>query len=132
MTASSTQAPTSLKQDWGRSPVGGCVYALSFSDDAVKIGKTIHLRQRLGRHLSESRRFFGARLKDFYFTRTHIGYSTTEDLAIMAAESLMTEETQRPTREWFIGIDFGALTDLLTELDPTDSYTQPPAHGRAA
>ncbi len=111
---------------WGKVPFGGTVYALSFNNGIVKIGKTTHLRQRFNRHLSWVRRCHNARLSDWYFTSVHDTYSATEDFATQAAESLMTAESARWDNEIFINIDFGCLLGLLAELDPTSTYNRAP------
>lgn len=107
---------------WTRVSGGGCVYALAFSNGTVKVGKTSHLNSRFSSHISKMAGQHGARPVDWYFTRTHADYSATEQLAIAAAVSVMTAESSRTGREWFHHIDFGQLTRLLLELDPTGSY----------
>lgn len=118
--------------EWGPVSNGGTVYALKFSDGAVKVGKTAHLRQRLDRLVSDSRRAFDAHLVDWYFTHVHATYSATEDFAIAAAEKAMTSESRRLEPEWFLDIDFEVLLGLLAELDPTSSYNAARAERAAA
>ncbi|GIM90357.1 hypothetical protein [Paractinoplanes toevensis] len=113
-----TTRRTALPVVWGRVPFGGCVYALNFDIGMVKVGRTQHLDARLKAHEDFMRNCYGAELLEVWLSGHHDCYAATERLAISTAESLMTADSIQIGREWFYGIDFGRLRELLAAVDP--------------
>jgi hypothetical protein len=100
-----------------RQPSGGYIYALQFTGELVKVGKSIDPIRRMNDHFRFLRPLT-TRLQDFWFSDHHEHYEFSELLVIQAAVDLMTAESSRSGREWFHHIDYGVLVDQCAGLMP--------------
>lgn len=111
-----------------RSLIGRCVYAVLFSDGWVKVGRGRCGKTRIQTHISTST-MRGATVVQSVISGRLVDSKAAESRLINYCA--MTGELAHG-KEWFVGVDFSRLSEIISTEFNGDSAEQFDAHHKAA